>query len=473
MSDADLHLTAIELGPLIAERAEALAHHTRSPYAEDIDMTLRALGSPQCLNGVLLALHQLQRLYLIHMLELEHDDKVSEAFYDHAHFPLWHQFAALEASEAQKDRLADLMYSGDPFKRSPILLVASDYGRGIAERVVTSIHNHNEKLDFWVDDALFQRRLLSVMTEAQAETYGNIMAQRLEVVERLISIAANNQSVEAIDKLPPKEIMTKYSGTYSDRSRQNTPNLFYTSTRLPTPQAAKLDGFDYADYVDLFFRMCDVDWDRIDAAHRVLIGKLNEGNILHITNDDGTDVTMDIGGFTFANSRVAKNVPGSEVFSAPRRDSVNGTIVAKGRFTPRDDSHIIEDITLVFENGRIIDYSAEKGIEYLTAAIETDEGSHYIGEIGIGTNPVLQRHVINSLMVEKIGGSFHVALGRAYEYTDYLGEPVKLDNGNRSKIHWDITTMLVGKSGMMFLDGKPIMSNGKFLDPELAYLNGE
>ena len=225
--------------------------------------------------------------------------------------------------------------------------------------------------------------------------------------------------------------------------------------------------------MDLFFRMCDVDWQAVDVAHKFLIAQLDAGKMLQLTNNDGTDLTMNIDGFTFANSLVAKNIPGSEVFSAPHKNSVNGRIVAKGRFSPKDSGgQIIEDMTLDFKDGKLVHYNAASGLDLLRQMVETDEGSHYVGEIGIGTNPVLRQHIVNSLMVEKIGGSFHVALGRAYEYTDYLGTPVHLDNGNRSAIHWDITTMLHGKQGKMILDGTEIMTDGKFNAPELAVLNG-
>jgi aminopeptidase len=78
---------------------------------------------------------------------------------------------------------------------------------------------------------------------------------------------------------------------------------------------------------------------------------------------------------------------------------------------------------------------------------------------------------MNILLVEKVGGSFHLALGNAYTFNEYAGNPVKVDNGNRSLDHWDITTMLIGKQGVIELDGKPIMKDGLFLDPKLDILN--
>lgn len=216
----------------------------------------------------------------------------------------------------------------------------------------------------------------------------------------------------------------------------------------------------------------NVDQEQQESANKILIAKLNAASMVRITNSDGTDLTLSIKGQSFANSLSRKNVPGSEVFSSPLIKSANGRIVAKGRFMPLASDQIVEDITLDIEDGVIATYDAAKGREYLAQIIETDDGSKRLGEFAVGTNPVLRYHSVNSLLVEKIGGSFHVAIGAAYQITDYMGEKVKLDNGNRSAVHWDITTMLHNKDGMIALDGVPIMQRGRYLDPELQFLNG-
>jgi aminopeptidase len=256
-------------------------------------------------------------------------------------------------------------------------------------------------------------------------------------------------------------------------------DLYYTLTAIPTVEDAKKDCMDYGSYVTLFFEMCDQPWENISAAQEALIKKFDAAHSIHITNDDGTDVVMmldDTDGtpFTFCNSVIAKNVPGSEIFSAPRRDSVNGTIVAKGRFSPRHDpGKIIENLTLKFENGKIMSFTADLGAADFQAFLDRDPNNAYTGELGIGTNPHLGRHVINGLLVEKIGGSFHVALGDCYTYKTYEGKPVHLVNGNKSMTgdHWDMTTLLRGHGGNIELDGVRVMSNGKWLDPALAVLN--
>jgi aminopeptidase len=468
---SEILITPVTLGKAIKDRFDFLAHYPQGMLAESVNIMLQEMARPQPVAQALQTIHQFQRLYLVHALSMADHPTIHSALNDEIHFPTWKNYVALQAEEHQKDKLASLMVHGDPTMRHPIFLNLSDYSRDVGERVVRLLADRKDDVDVWIEDPLFTRRMMNLCDNDRALALGSIMGGRYEAAERFVGFRTNNTSVDFIDPPASKEIGKIYSDRFVEL-KKNKPSQFYTITVVPTEKDADLDQIPYDQYVDLFFRMCDVDWDLVNDAHKILIAKLNAGSELRITNNDGTDVVMDIKGFTFCNSRVAKNVPGSEVFSAPRIDSVNGKIVAKGRFIPKAANELIENITLEIENGRIVNYHADIGHEILKTIIETDEGSRYFGEIGIGTNPVLKQHITNSLMVEKIGGSFHMAIGAAYEYTDYLGDPVTLDNGNRSKNHWDITTMLYGKEGMMILDGEVIMQDGKFTDPAISYLNG-
>lgn len=169
------------------------------------------------------------------------------------------------------------------------------------------------------------------------------------------------------------------------------------------------------------------------------------------------------------------------MFASPIRDSVNGKLVAKGKFQ-YDDGGVIEDITLEFKDGRVIVFDAAKGRDSLAKIIEADdgkgEGSRYIGEFAMGTNPWLKQHLINGLLVEKISSSFHIALGDSYSYEEYDGKKVVLNNHNTSKsgVHWDITTMMKGPKSRIILDeGTPnayvVMQAGKYPDPALRVFN--
>ena len=117
--------------------------------------------------------------------------------------------------------------------------------------------------------------------------------------------------------------------------------------------------------------------------------------------------------------------------------------------------------------------TASAGEADLNAILNTDEGARYFGEVALGTNPGLRRRLLNPLLNEKVGGSFHITPGRAYSRTEYHGRPVMLDNGNRSDVHWDIAIPMLASfgGGRVLLDGALVQEDGRFLAPELSVLN--
>jgi len=279
------------------------------------------------------------------------------------------------------------------------------------------------------------------------------------------------------------KVSTKFGNlTQSLRTRRQKGDLQYALTIIPTPEDAEKDGIPYEEYMEMFFEACNQAWEEIKEDQKVLVEKLNKGNKLKITSDDGTDLDIDITGQTFANSVVLKNIPGAEVFSSPLKEGVNGKLVAKGKFKFKTYP-MIEDITLKIVKGRIVDWDARVGRETLTEIITRDdgkgEGARFFGEIAFGNNPYLKHHLMNELLAEKIGGSFHITPGDPYQMDKYDGEPVNLDNGNRSAsgVHFDITSMLAGRNGKVILDGMLIQDNGVWVDEngrpdeKLAVLN--
>jgi aminopeptidase len=287
------------------------------------------------------------------------------------------------------------------------------------------------------------------------------------------------------------------------------------STSIPTPVDAEEDGGPYDEYLRLFFEACDQPWEQISEAQEKLVDKFNKGRKVRIVNDEGTDIAFDISGQTFVNSTTSFNIPGSEFFSSPIRDSVNGKWVARGKFRHHTDP-LVENIELEFENGRVVRFKAGSGEDTLRELVTDDDGQggcavgtgdgvggascvgdlsgevgeasgvgnrglvrevgkgmRYVGEIGFGTNPHLRRCYVNSSLVEKGGRTAHLALGGSWEYTEYEGKSVKVDNGNRSRsnIHWDITVMLGGNNGRIELDGEVVQQNGVWIGDGLEVLN--
>lgn len=154
--------------------------------------------------------------------------------------------------------------------------------------------------------------------------------------------------------------------------------------------------------------------------------RLNERKYkaLHYTAP-GTNLTIELpkshlwvsaGSHNAAGTVFIANMPTEEVFTAPLKTGVNGTVTSTKPLSYA--GNLIENFTLTFENGRIVDYTAEQGYETLKGLIETDEGSHYLGEVALvpHRSPISDTNLIfyNTLFDEN--ASNHIAIGKAYAF---------------------------------------------------------
>ncbi|MGG6310833.1 aminopeptidase [Paenibacillus macerans] len=110
------------------------------------------------------------------------------------------------------------------------------------------------------------------------------------------------------------------------------------------------------------------------------------------------------------------NLPTEEVFTAPLKTGVNGTVTSTKPLSYRGT--IIDRFSLTFENGRIVDYKAELGADVLKQLVELDEGSHYLGEVALvpHNSPISQSGILfyNTLFDEN--ASNHLAIGNGYAF---------------------------------------------------------
>ena len=114
---------------------------------------------------------------------------------------------------------------------------------------------------------------------------------------------------------------------------------------------------------------------------------------------------------------------------------------------------LLEGVELQFENGRVVSANASVGESFLKTMVDSDEGSHYLGEFAIGTNYEINRFTRNILFDEKLGGTFHMALGAGYPETG---------SRNKSAIHWDMICDMRTDSEIQ-VDGEAIYRDGKFI----------
>ena len=229
--------------------------------------------------------------------------------------------------------------------------------------------------------------------------------------------------------------------------------------RWPTPSMAQQAGMSTEAFEEFYFRVCTADYAAMTKAVQPLKQLMNRTDRVRITGP-GTDLSFSIKDIPAVECTGNMNIPDGECFTAPVRDSVNGTISYNAptiyRGTPFDN------IKLTFKDGRVEEFSSSND-EALGAILDSDEGARYIGEFAIAFHPYIEKPMRDILFDEKIRGSLHFALGEAYE---------EADNTNRSQIHWDMVLMQES-GGSIYFDDTLIRQDGRFVLPELAGLNPE
>lgn len=180
------------------------------------------------------------------------------------------------------------------------------------------------------------------------------------------------------------------------------------------------------------YHVCYVDtpdplktWDLHRVSFENRVNKLNAMKIrsLHYTNSLGTDLTVGMnkdylfaggGSYTTDGLYSFPNMPTEEIFTSPNFKDVNGIVYAS--LPLNNNGTLIKDFSLTFKDGRIVAYEAKEGLEALRSMIETDEGSHYLGEAALVPydSPISQMGILfyNTLFDEN--AACHLAIGKGF-----------------------------------------------------------
>ena len=164
------------------------------------------------------------------------------------------------------------------------------------------------------------------------------------------------------------------------------------------------------------------------------------------------------------------NMPTEEIFTLPDRARAEGTV--HSTFPLSYGGSLIEDFTVTFENGRIVNVTAKKNEALLQKLVDTDEGSTRLGEIALVpvSSPIASRgHLFYNTLFDE-NASCHIAIGRAYRFTltggeELTDEEFSAAGGNTSITHVDF---MIG-SPQMDIDGtredgtrEPVMRSGEW-----------
>lgn len=224
------------------------------------------------------------------------------------------------------------------------------------------------------------------------------------------------------------------------------------ATQHPTAAWAQKAGMALPEYKDFVYGAMLRDWAAVADEQARLRDRLDEASDARLTGPE-TDITMRLDGMKAVSDTGEENFPGGEVFTAPVVESVNGEVWFDKPALVQGQE--VDGIRLTFDDGVVTEYSAEKNEDALAAVLDTDEGATRVGELGVGMNDGIDRFTRNMLFDEKMGGTIHLALGRAYE--DTVGDEREQ---NRSAVHLDLLKDM--SDGRIELDGNIIQDSGKF-----------
>jgi Leucyl aminopeptidase (aminopeptidase T) len=228
----------------------------------------------------------------------------------------------------------------------------------------------------------------------------------------------------------------------------------WVGTQYPAPGNAQDAEMSTEAYEDFVYDAVNMDWTAQREHQQQMVELLDPAEEVRIVSGDETDLQMRVDGMVTANDYAERNLPGGEVYTAPVPDSVEGEVLFDMPLLTQGRE--VEDVYLQFEDGEVVQHSAGKNEELLTALIETDDGARRLGELGIGMNRAIDQFTYNMLFDEKMGDTVHLALGRAYEWTVGKG-----DEQNESAVHQDMIVDMSTESRIE-LDGEPVQRDGTF-----------
>lgn len=311
------------------------------------------------------------------------------------------------------------------------------------------------------DQRILRELVLRGSPDAVAK-WGRIDRARMEQVQAYLGLRGAWNISEMSDV--PADRLDAYNALYQKpvHFERRVTHTKWCVLRLPNASMAQQAGTSTEAFEDFYFDVCTLDYAKMAEDLKPLVARMNAAKEVRITGPE-TDLSFSIAGIPVVPCAGTMNIPDGEVFTAPVRDSIEGYI----RFnTPTIyQGASFDGVRLDFEKGKIVRADCAGGdAAKLRKILDADDGARYTGEWSIGCNPRIMSPMRDILFDEKIAGSFHLTPGNAYD---------EADNGNRSKIHWDLVQIQRPEhgGGVIAFDGVPIRVDGRFVVDDLRPLD--
>ena len=309
-------------------------------------------------------------------------------------------------------------------------------------------HASDEQLKFVNPIALYEIEKIDVSISLWAETN----------TKSLSRIDPKRQGTASAARKPIFKVFMERAG----KAKGDPKKLNWCGTLYPTLASAQDAEMSLRQYEDFVFNAGHLDkadpvaeWRRIEAQQQKVVDYLQGKKELHFKTANGTDLRVNVEGSTWINCAGHENFPDGEVFTGPNLKAKDGGVngIVRYSFPAVHNGREVHDIELTFEKGRVVKAKASKNEDFLKEMLAMDEGASNLGEIAVGTNYNIKEYSKNTLFDEKIGGTFHAAVGAGYPESG---------NTNESGLHWDMVCDL-RKGGTISIDGEVFSRDGKFV----------
>ncbi|MFV0313829.1 MAG: aminopeptidase [Anaerotignum sp.] len=330
----------------------------------------------------------------------------------------------------------------------------------LVKQIIKEVYNVGAIPFLQVMTNSLERELLLGATKEQQELMAEVDGRLMEQMDAFIGVRGEDNLREQADV--PNERLDLQNRFYTHPVHHGirVPHTKWVVLRYPTNAMAQSAQTSLEDFEDFYFDVCNLDYGKMGAAMNSLVTLMNKTDKVRLVAKD-TDLTFSIKDIPAVKCAGRCNIPDGEVYTAPVKNSVNGTITYN---TPSEyNSFTFENVKLTFKDGKIVEVDGNDK-ERLEKIFNTDEGARYVGEFAIGVNPFITKPMNNILFDEKISGSIHFTPGNCYE---------DASNGNQSAIHWDLVLIMTPEfgGGEIWFDDTLIRKDGIFVLPELEVLN--
>lgn len=343
-----------------------------------------------------------------------------------------------------------------------VLIDVTGCDDNLTQQLIKAVYEAGGAPYFTTGNSALTREWLMNASKQQIEDITRWDSARMKEMKAYIAFRGGNNATELSDV--PADKMELYQSIYSKEVHHNlrVKNTNWVILRYPTPGMAQQAGMSTEAFEDFYFDVCNLDYQKMSDAMDALLAYYQKTDKVHIKGP-GTDIRFSIKDINAKKCAGKFNVPDGEVYTAPVRDSVNGTIAYN---TPSfHQGFKYENVVLTFKDGKIVDAKAND-TKRINKIFDTDEGARYIGEFSLGLNPYITQPMGDILFDEKIAGSLHFTPGSSYD---------DAYNGNESAVHWDLVLVQTEEmgGGEIYFDDVLIRKNGIFVVEELKCLNPE